>query len=149
MNWKTLALGAALSALMLAEPSEADAASFSGTGYPCRVAHIPRTIPGAIIVLGPSGGNFGIVTVSFYSEPFCGGTFVRSATAYSTGSNVTDWTDSDTHHPHTEASLLALHAGLQRAAEAGERVFFAGQTFEGPFVGSTSYQLHYVRFADF
>lgn len=107
-------------------PASAQAEYVYGSGYACRASYLPPN--GNILVYGgPNQGQFGTVSVTIYSQPYCAGTFVRGVTAFSTGSNVANFTNAQVYYG--EAELMALWQNLEHAANAGEPVSFSGQHY--------------------
>jgi hypothetical protein len=98
------------------------------TGYVCEVYYMP--------FVHPIYGDYGVVAVDLYSEPFCDGSYVDSAIAYTKNS-----TSGSSSYHYSERGILYLAAAMQRAAIAGQKVSAYMQS-------SSPYQLYYVRFKE-
>jgi hypothetical protein len=123
-----------------------EAATFSAVGYPCEVTYYPNAIiPPGTILIAPSNGEFGRVTATFYSQPYCAGSFVRLATLFSEGSTILNYTVEDIYQPYGEAALMNAHAALRRATDEGARASISGVTYTGGIIfpgAPPSSQLH-------
>lgn len=94
-------------------PPEAVSGNVSGYAYICEVAFIPRSLTN-------EQGNYGLVQVSFHTQPHCGGTNLRWGAFYSKGA-----TYGDPNYQYSESGLDRLYNSLDHAAQTGRKIKYS------------------------
>lgn len=125
-----LTMGFSLMALIATfAPERADAGAFEGMGYVCSVQHNPYN--------GYSTyGDHGYIFVQFYSEAYCGGSYLGYGYVYS--ENATSSYASSSVYFYPKIMFESTYQALLRALEAGQKVYIES--------GSSSNQIYYIRF---
>jgi hypothetical protein len=127
MNVKRLGIGLMLGlAVMLCGAGKAEAAS---PMYACNVQFIPpQPVPHYSL------GNYGYISVNFYSAPNCGGTYLSFGYICSQGA---DSSYCPSNYQFTDHGIGALFQALHSAAANGERLW----------VNNANGTVYYINFA--